>query len=196
MGTALVSHTNADSRGKNPSDLPAQLHIVGLKKTCFKMPSFPSLSFLSWYWEVVSHITEGKCLTSEEYYFTHEHALLRNPRCTCSALHWRVSSGLTAATLRGIASVTQGQWVDTAGVTKREDLLSKAKHPPGALEESGSGLPVPLHECIYALLCCLHKRWRCRGTWCAETTTYPDDERDKIAWGFGVFLAACLSVSR
>lgn len=87
----------------------ASQHIVELKKTCFKMPSFPSLVFLSWYREAVSHITDGKCLTSEEHQFKDEHALFRNPRCTCSALHWRVSSGLTAAPLGGAGSVTPGQ---------------------------------------------------------------------------------------
>lgn len=194
----LSSHPpiNTDGRGKTSSDFPAQPHTVGLRETCSKTPSFPSLFFLSRYWEAVSHVTEGKCLTSEERYFKDEHALLRNPRGTCSALHWRVSWGLTAATLGSTASGTRGQQVGTAGVTERADLLSKAKHSPGASEDSGSGLPVPLHECIYALLCCLRERWRCWGTWCAESTTYPDDERDKIAWGLGGFLAACLSVSR
>lgn len=155
------------------------------------MPSFPSLFSLSWYWEAASHITEGKCRTSEEYYFKDERVLLRNLRCTCSALHGRVSSGMTAGT-HGGTSATRGQGVDTAGVTRQADLLSKAKHPPGALEDSGSGLPVLLHECIYDLLCCLHNCWRCWGTCCAETTTYPDDECDKIAWGLGFF--SCLFV--
>lgn len=64
--------------------------------------------------------------------------------------------------------------------------LSKAKEPPGAPEDSGSGPLIPLHECIYALLYCLHKSWRL-GTCCAETTTYPNEECNCLEFGAGFF---------
>lgn len=74
--------------------------------------------------------------------------------------------------------------------------LSKAKEPPGAPEDSGSGPLIPLHERVYALLYCLHKSWRL-GTCCAETTTYPNEECNCLEFGAGFFscLFVCIQVS-
>ena len=148
VGTALVSHPpisdtnpNTGSRGRNPSGSPAHLHTVGLQKTCFKMPALPSSCFLSPYWEAVPHVTEGKSLSSEECYFRDKHALLRSS--TRWLLHRRVSADLTAVALRG---TQRDAGVDRAGVTKWAGWLSKAKPLPGALEDCGSGLPVPSHD--------------------------------------------------
>lgn len=92
------------------------------------LPSPPSSSHDT---QTVSPISGGKCLTSEEYSVEDGLGLLKTPRRACSALCWGVSSGLTAAAGRC-----------TAGATKPDLLfqkLSKAKYPPGVLEDSASG---------------------------------------------------------